>query len=377
MKRKVVIFIFIVFAVLGGIVFAQDGNSVIYYPTSVNYPEGNVINEDLHLINYYMSGLYGTGIFDMAESDDGVATGDAIINEETNPIGVYDKIFGEDSGEIPGDGYVRSYSKIKFINAVPDVDKIAILLDGYILSENLYYSKATKALELQPGRVPFAVFLKNELLDHPPVTDENPLIDRGGGDEEKEDDEEMTKEEREQHKQQFLKEVSMMVNGDINLKVGKENLVFITGISDITFNDVNELADGNYGVSAIAVNEEPLKDPTKAGISFFNASPTPDMGPVDMRFGSTKEELKPMFVGVTFRSFINSTVIEPGNYYVDIVKSGTEDQITNTIYIHLNPGKKYYVIAFVPKGYGSQNTDKGDDATMSSTKPRFFIYSEE
>ncbi len=372
MKKKIVFFIVFIFIIISGLIFAQDeGSSVIYYPTAVDYPEDNVINEDLHLINYYISGLYGTGIFDIAGSDDGEATGDAIINEDTNPIGVYDKIFGEDSGEIPGDGFVRSYSKIKFINAVPDVDKIAIVLDGYILSEHLYYARVTEAVEIQPGKVPFAVFLKNEYLDHPPITDDNPLID--GDENEDEVTDEMTREERKEYMKKFLENVSMMVNGDINLKVGREHLVFITGISDITFDDTSDLVESNFGVSAVAVNEEPLSDKTKSGISFFNASPTDKVGPVDMRLGKTTENLEAMFIGVTFRTFINSTIVEPGYYYVDIVKSGTEEKITDTIHINLTPGKKYYVIAFVPKGYGKTNKD---DAEMSSAKPNFFIYSE-
>ncbi len=319
MKKMSVILICFVIFLSSAILIAQTVE--IYYPTPFDYPDPNVMKDDLHLANYYGRDISGSGSATTVSTDDGVS-GTANVDAEANPFGVFDKIFGEDSSEIKGDDFVRAYSKVKFVNTVPDTPKANVWLDGYLLSDTLGYARATESLEIQPGRVPFEV----HIIGAPSVV------------------------------------------GEMNLEAGKEHIAFITGLKSVS-SDSSSPYYAQYGISVVVVRENPIMDRTKAGVNFFNAAPIFKLDGIDMRLGTNANNLSGMFFGKTFKEYAGTQELVPGSYVIDVV-SGTKT-LTKPLNVELQAGKKYYVIAFAPYGFNGLTT-----TTTTSSNDDIFVYEE-
>jgi hypothetical protein len=326
MKRIIfgIIFILVIAAICGSIIIAQDVH--IYYPTPYDYPDDNVMKDDIHITNYYGSHPTSGGTTTSVSTDNGIGTGQPEENDY-NTAGIYDRIFGESSSEIPGDGFVRAYSKIKFVNAVPDINKMSVWFDDYLLTEALGYAHSTEAIEIQPGKVPFEINVFGQNI----------------------------------------------IQTEINLEPGKEHIAFITGMygGTVTTEWSNNVPEG-VEMNVMLITEDPLTDNTKSGISFFNSAPVINLEPLSLRIGSNTDTLFSIFSNKGFREFSLTQNVEPGAYFIDLVVSGTETPITNPLGVKLKPGKKYYVIAFAPIGFG--RIKEREELSMNTDD--LFIYSE-
>lgn len=297
--------LFIIFMFGLTIILAQD--TFIYYPTPYAYPDANIMVDDTLISNYYGRQPTSGGTLSVVGTDNGIATSLPAGGAEENPNSICDKLFGEESMEIAGDGIVRAYSKVKFMNFIPDLPKLSIWFDNYLLKEALPYAKGTKTLEVMPGKVPYEIHLLGKTI----------------------------------------------IEGTLDLEPGQEHTVYLTGINILSQKDsrYNE----NLSLKITVVREQPLEDSTKAGLSFFNAVPFAkgSIEPINLRIGTTVDNLLPLFSNQDFRDFSNTIELEPGKYLLDIVFADSKTVLSEPLSILLQSGKKYIAIAIVPDGFGS------------------------
>ncbi len=290
---------------LSGIVFSQS-EVIIYYPTPYEYPDSNIMSDDLELSNYYNKGK--SSEYDVSATGvDGGYQGYPERNSGNNSIGVFDKIFSKDSGEISGDEFIRAYSKVFFVNAVPDVDYVAVWLDGTLLAPSLPFSTVTNPISIPPGNVPYSVEIAGKNV----------------------------------------------IEDTLNLEAGIEHMVFITGLYGISTGQ-SIYKDKSFKLKATLVKENPLADDSNAGISFYNSVPSNVNKSLDLRVGKDKENKKALFKDVPYGEYITSKTLDPGNYIIDIISGngGKVKKLTKDLSISLIAGTKYFAVAFPPRNYG-------------------------
>ncbi len=308
MKKSFTLVLIIMTSLLvSGFLISQS--VVVYYPLPYEYPDANVVSDDLHLAEYYGRG-HSVDIDKTAVGvDDGKAGNPIKRLGGPNSVGIFDKIFSKDSGEIKGDEFIRAYSKVFFINAVPDVSHVSIWLDDYLLTEYLPFSKVTEPVEIQPGNVPF-------------------MIEIGG---------------------------KPTIKDDFNLQAGKEHMIFITGLYGVLTGE-SDFTGEELKLKATMVIEDPIMNESYASISFFNAVPGDVTGTLNLRVGRTPDDKETLFEGLTYGDYINSRNVYPDNYFIDIVRDGGT-KMTNDVEIKLIAGNKYFAVAFAPYEFGIPQKD--------------------
>lgn len=324
-NNKPIIFCLLIITILifSGLLISQE-ESVIYYPVNYEYPDANVMADDIHITAYYGRGGNYTGDETQIGSQSGIAFGypiphtkeqQKIVDQDTdNNLSdqASGKVYDEESGEIAGDGIITSYSKVRFVNAVPDVYKVEIWFDSYLLTRALGYSKSTESFEIQPGNVPYEIYI----------------------------------------------DAQVVLRGSINLDTGMEHIAIITGLSG--YSSSKGVPDNN-SLSVELIKEDPLEDQTKCGISFFNAVPDAELGALDLRIGQSVDSLATLFNNISYKSYSGMQFLEPGLSLIDIVSKKKGKPVTNVTDVNLVKGIKYYVIAFTPDRYGLLRYDEDDD----------------
>ncbi len=313
---KIFVILFILL-LISGFISSQD-DVVIYYPTPYEYPDTNVLQDDLHLTDYYGRSSESDYSETAVGSDSGLS-GTAVEDDDVNPVGVFDKIFSKDSGEIAGDEFIRAYSKIFFVNGIPDISYITIWLDNYLLSDKLGYSRVTQPVEIQPGKVPFIIEISGVNI----------------------------------------------IEGDLNLQAGKEHIIFLTGLHSVT-TGANQVFPEKYQITARMITEDPLIDMSMAGISFFNAAPVATVGALDLRLGPSGENMGKLFTGQGYGQYSNTLTVPPGKYYIDLIESASNKEMTLDLMVNLTAGKKFFAVAFAPPKYGLSSRD--DEMSLSDYK---------
>jgi hypothetical protein len=114
----------------------------------------------------------------------------------------------------------------------------------------------------------------------------------------------------------------------------------------------------DFQITAKMITEQPLIDMSMAGISFFNAAPVSSVGAIDLRLGPESNNMGKLFTGLGFGSYSNSQTIPPGKYYIDLVKSSTNQEITIDLMVDLTAGKKFFAVAFAPYQYGIKKSNE-------------------